>query len=317
MNVVIDYPLGTSADWDPMRAEFPDVEFAWTAELDASFPGLSDAEVIGSGRPLGPGVLDAAPNVRWVQVFSAGVEAYLESPGLKERDLVLTNVKVVLGTHVAETGIALLTGLSRGIGPAVLAQREHRWDPSIKVDELTGKRALVVGAGGIGRALARRLDGLEVEVRAVDIYPQEPDDYIREVRLVSEMPAMLPDTDILAICCPSTAETQRLIDKSVFDLLPDDAYLVNISRGAVVDTPALVEALRGGRLRGAGLDVLDQEPPPPDHPIWSFPNVMITPHNGGASPLRVVRIREFFASNLRRYKAGEPLENVVDVEAGF
>lgn len=317
MNVVIDYPMGTSADWDPMRAEFPDDDFAWAAELDASFPALSDAEVIGAARPLGPGVLDAAPNVRWVQVFSAGVETYLKSPGLLERDLVLTNVKVVLGSHVAETGIALLTGLSRGIAPAVLAQQEHRWDPSIPVDELTGKRALVVGAGGIGRALARRLDGLEVEVRAVDIYPQEPDDYIREVRPVSEMPAMLPDTDILAICCPSTAETQRLIDKSVFDLLPDDAYLINISRGAVVDTPALVEALRGGRLRGAGLDVLDQEPPPPDHPIWSFPNVMITPHNGGASPLRVMRIREFFASNLRRYKAGEPLENVVDVEAGF
>lgn len=317
MNVVIDYPMGTSADWDPLRTEFPDDDFAWAAELDASLPALRDAEVIGAARPLGPGVLDAAPNVRWVQVFSAGVEAYLESPGLKERDLVLTNVKVVLGTHVAETGIALLTGLSRGIGPAVLAQREHRWDPSIQVDELTGKRALVVGAGGIGRALARRLDGLEVEVRAVDIYPQEPDDYIREVRPVSEMPAMLPDTDILAICCPSTAETQRLIDKSVFDLLPDEAYLINISRGAVVDTPALVAALRGGRLRGAGLDVLDQEPPPPDHPIWSFPNVMITPHNGGASPMRVVRIREFFASNLRRYKAGEPLENVVDVEAGF
>ncbi len=317
MNVVIDYPLGTNADWDPLRAEFPDDEFAWSATIDASFPALSDAEVIASGRPLGPGVLDAAPNVRWVQVFSAGVEEYLKSPGLKGRDLVLTNVKVVLGSHVAETGIALLTGLSRGIAPAVLAQRERRWDPSIEVDELTGKRALVVGAGGIGRALARRLDGLEVEVRAVDIYPQEPDAYIREVRLVSEMADMLPDTDILAICCPSTAATQRLIDRQVFDLLPDGSYLINISRGAVVDTPALVETLRGGKLRGVGLDVLDEEPPPADHPIWTFPNVMITPHNGGASPLRVVRIREFFADNLRRYKAGEPLENVVDVEAGF
>ena len=317
MNVVIDYPLGTNADWDPLRAQFPDDEFAWSATIDASFPALSDAEVIASGRPLGPGVLDAAPNVRWVQVFSAGVEEYLKSPGLKGRDLVLTNVKVVLGSHVAETGIALLTGLSRGIAPAVLAQRERRWDPSIEVDELTGKRALVVGAGGIGRALARRLDGLEVEVRAVDIYPQEPDAYIREVRLVSEMADMLPDTDILAICCPSTAATQRLIDRQVFDLLPDGSYLINISRGAVVDTPALVETLRGGKLRGVGLDVLDEEPPPADHPIWTFPNVMITPHNGGASPLRVVRIRDFFADNLRRYKAGEPLENVVDVEAGF
>ena len=229
----------------------------------------------------------------------------------------LTNAKVLLGSHVAETGIALLTGLSRGIGPAVLAQHERRWDQSIKVDELTGKRALVVGAGGIGRALARRLDGLEVEVRAVDVYPQQPDAYIREVRLVSEMYAMLPETDILAICCPSTPATQRLIDRQVFDLLPDGSYLVNISRGAVVDTPALVEALRSGKLRGAGLDVLDQEPPPADHPIWAFPNVILTPHNGGSSPMRVARLLEFFADNLRRYKAGEPLENVVDVEAGF
>ena len=199
----------------------------------------------------------------------------------------------------------------------MLAQHERRWDQSIKVDELTGKRALVVGAGGIGRALARRLDGLEVEVRAVDVYPQQPDAYIREVRLVSEMYAMLPETDILAICCPSTAATQRLIDRQVFDLLPDGSYLVNISRGAVVDTPALVEALRSGKLRGAGLDVLDQEPPPSDHPIWGFPNVILTPHNGGSSPMRVARLLEFFTDNLRRYKAGEPLENVVDVEAGF
>ena len=317
MNVVIEYPFATDADWDPLRADYPEDRFAWAASLDASFPSLADAEVIATARPLGAGVLDAAPSVRWIQIFSAGVEEHLKAPGLAGRDVMLTNAKVLLGSHVAETGIALLTGLSRGIGPAVLAQHERRWDQSIKVDELTGKRALVVGAGGIGRALARRLDGLEVEVRAVDVYPQQPDDYIREVRLVSEMYAMLPETDILAICCPSTAATQRLIDRQVFDLLPDGSYLVNISRGAVVDTPALVEALGSGKLRGAGLDVLDQEPPPSDHPIWGFPNVILTPHNGGSSPMRVARLLEFFTDNLRRYKAGEPLENVVDVEAGF
>ena len=318
MNVVIEYPFATDADWDPLRADYPDDRFDWAAALDASFPSLADAEVIATARPLGPGVLDAAPNVRWIQIFSAGVEEHLQAPGLAGRDLLLTNAKVLLGSHVAETGIALLTGLSRGIAPAVLAQQEQRWDPSsIEVDELTDKRALVVGAGGIGRALARRLDGLEVEVRAVDVYPQEPDAYIREVRLVSEMYAMLPETDILAICCPSTDATQRLIDRRVFDLLPDGSYLVNISRGAVVDTPALVEALRSGKLRGAGLDVLDQEPPPSEHPIWRFPNVIITPHNGGSSPMRVARLRDFFVDNLRRYKAGKPLENVVDSAAGF
>ncbi len=317
MNVLIEYPSGTNADWDPLRAEFPDDTFTWVAETDASIPELADADVIASARPLGPGVLAAAPKVRWIQVLSAGVEEHVRNPELEGREILMTNAKVLLGSHVAETGIALLTGLSRGIAPAVLNQQERRWDQTIEVDELTGKRALVVGAGGIGRALARRLHGLEVKVRAVDVYPQESDENIREVRLIGELHAMLPETDILAICCPITGATRHLVNQRVFDLLPDGAYLLNISRGGVVDTSALVDALRSGRLRGAARDVLEEEPPPPDHPIWGFPNVILTPHNGGSSPQRVARVRELLTENVRRYKASQTLQYVVDTEAGF
>ena len=128
---------------------------------------------------------------------------------------------------------------------------------------------------------------------------------------------MLPETEILAICCPITKETHHLVDRRVFDLLPDGAYLLNISRGGVVDTAALVDVLRSGKLRGAALDVLEEEPPPSDHPIWGFSNVILTPHNGGSSPQRVARVRELLRENVRRYKAGETLQYIVDTEAGF
>lgn len=319
MNVVIQYPSANNADWDPLRAEFPDDIFTWVTEADASMPELASAEVIATNSPLGSGVLAAAPNVSWIQVLSAGVERHLRNPELAGREIVMTNARVLLGSHVAETGIALLTGLSRGIVPATLNKQQRRWDNSYgaELDELTGKRALVVGAGGIGRALARRLHGLEVVVRAVDVYPQEPDAYIQEVREVKELHAMLPETDILAICCPITEATYHLVDQRAFELLPDGAYLLNISRGGVVDTRALVDALKSGKLRGAALDVLEEEPPSPDHEIWGLGNVILTPHNGGDSPKRITRLCELLTENLRRYKSGKMLQYVVDVQAGF
>ena len=317
MNVVIQYPSATDADWDPLRLEFPNDSFTWFAALEPSVAVLSNADVIATQQPLGPGVLEAASKVRWLQVFSAGVERHVRDPSLAARQIVMTNARVLLGTNVAETGVALLTGLTRGIATAVLNQHTRTWDQTIAVDELTGKRALIVGAGGIGRALARRLHGLELQVRAVDVYPQEPDEFIEEIRSIDELHALLPTTDVLAICCPITDATRHLIDQKVFDLLPTGSYLLNISRGGVVDTAALIAALDSGKLRGAGLDVLEEEPPPSDHPIWAFDNVILTPHNGGASPLRLGRCCELLAENIRRFKAGEDLRYVVDTEAGF
>jgi phosphoglycerate dehydrogenase-like enzyme len=196
-------------------------------------------------------------------------------------------------------------------------QVARRWNTDHQYDELSGKRALIVGAGGIGRALARRLDAFEVEVHAVDLRPQEPDAHIREIRPIEDLLALLPRTDILAICCPLTAATRHLIDATALVVLPDDAYLVNISRGPVVSTEALVASLTAGRLRGVGLDVVEGEPLPPEHPLWQFSNVIITPHVGGRSPQRQRRLLEFVGENLERYKNGRPLLNVVDRAAGF
>ena len=318
MKIVIHSPIHDDAVWEPLRERFPDDDLVLLSSDQQAIHGIPSAEVLFTATAgVQPEVIRAAGRLRWIQVMSAGVESLLAIPDIAARDIVITNARVLLASHVAETGIALLTGLTRGVHFAVRDQDARRWNTDHQYDELSGKRALVVGAGGVGRALARRLDAFEVEVHAVDLRPQDPDAHIREIRPIEDLLALLPRTDILAICCPLTAATQHLIDVAALDALPDGAYLVNISRGPIVSTEALVASLTAGRLRGAGLDVVEGEPLPPEHPLWQFSNVIITPHVGGRSPQRQRRLLEFVGENLERYKTGRPLLNVVDRAAGF
>ena len=134
---------------------------------------------------------------------------------------------------------------------------------------------------------------------------------------ISELSRLLPSTDVLTICCPHTKETHHLIDSTALAALPDDAYVINISRGKVVDTAALALALRKGTLRGAGLDVVEEEPLPPESDLWDVPNLLITPHMAGRSPRRQERIQAFVSENINRYIRGEPLLNLVDTTVGY
>jgi phosphoglycerate dehydrogenase-like enzyme len=229
----------------------------------------------------------------------------------------VTNARVLLATHVAETAVGLLTALTRGIAYAALQQADHRWDHTYAYDELADKRALVVGTGGIGRAVGKRYRGLEMQVEGVDIVKAEPDEDVPVIHPISELPRLLRSTDVLTICCPLTNETHHLIEYKALGWLPDDAYVINISRGKVVDTTALAWALRKGMLRGAGLDVVEEEPLPPDSDLWDVPNLLITPHMAGRSPRRQERIQAFVSENINRYIRGEPLLNLVDTTVGY
>ncbi len=318
MKIVVDHLLGGAAEWADVVAAHPDDTFFFAESADAVMGEIGDAEVLiaASGGVFAERVR-AAPKLKWVQVLSAGVDRLRQVPELIDRDIIVTNARGVLTPNVAETGIALLTGLTRGVQLAARHGADGGYSADYPYDELDGKRALVVGAGSIGRALAKRLHGLEAQVRGIDLFPQPPDEFMPEVLHVSELSSVLPETDVLAIACPLTDGTRRLIDADALAALPNSAYLINVSRGAVVDSMALVDALRGGQLRGAGLDTFDPEPVPPDHPIWEFDNVIVTPHVGGVSPLREPRMVALAGRNLRRYQSGEPLENVIDKLAGF
>ena len=318
MKVVIHYPISDPSYWKDLVDGCPDDTIVVAEDDDEVMREIVGAEVLMANiAGVTPDRVRAAPRLKWVQVLSAGIDGLGQIPDLIDRDITVTNLRGVLSPHVAETAIALLTGLTRGIHFAARFGADNPYTTDHGYDELSGKRGLVVGTGSIGRALAERLHGLDVEVRGIDLHPQPTDDIMAEILNVSELLSVLPETDVLAVTCPLTDSTHHLIGAEAFAALPNSAYLINVSRGPIVDSMALVDALRCGQLRGAGLDTFDPEPVPPDHPIWGFENLIITPHIGGRSPLRAPRTVALAARNLNRYRDGQSLENVVDKGAGF
>jgi phosphoglycerate dehydrogenase-like enzyme len=175
----------------------------------------------------------------------------------------------------------------------------------------------VVGLGGIGSEVARRGKGFGMEVLATRRSDTPPPHYVDRQARPDKLMELLPEADVVVLCVPLTKQTEGMIGARELEAFKPDAYLVNVARGKVVDTEALLEALEDGRLAGACLDVTDPEPLPPGHPLWTMPNVVITPHMSGRSELTAQRWRAVYLENLRRFGAGEPLLNVVDKSAGY
>jgi phosphoglycerate dehydrogenase-like enzyme len=215
--------------------------------------------------------------------------------------------------------LALVLALARGVHYARDEQREHRWVRR-PLTTLVGTRALVVGWGGVGRGIARRLAALGVRVEGMRrrSHGNSLDD---ESGFVVWGPTTwrgtLPVTDSLILALPLTRETYHLVGAKELAALPPHALVVNVGRGGTLDDEALLEALRAGRLAGAGLDVLESEPPPPDHQAWSEPRLLLTPHVGRSPESPPFRWEPLFVENLRRFRLGVPLLNVVDREAGY
>jgi phosphoglycerate dehydrogenase-like enzyme len=244
--------------------------------------------------------LAAMPKLRVVQLVSAGAEVWA---GHVPRGVQLCDGRGVHGGSTAEWVLTAILSVLREFPRFVLAQDAHRWEPG-RTDELAGKRVLVVGAGDLGENVARRL-------RAFDASPTLVARRARDsVHGVAELPQLLPEADVVVLVIPLTAETTGLVDAAFLAAMADGALLVNAARGPVVVTDALVAELASGRLQAA-LDVTDPEPPPADHPLWTVPNLLMTPHVGGnvrGFPARAYRlVRE----QILRYVEGVPVINVV------
>ena len=318
MKILIYMPSHWADEWAEMPAMFPDHNFAFASDAASAAAEIRDAEVlIVLGAAVEPEVLDAGASLKWLQIASAGIDSLAALGADRYGHLLITNARALLASHVAESAVALLTALTRGVHYSALRQAERRWDNSYDYDEVAGKRALIVGVGGIGRAVASRYHALEMEVCGADVVAGEPDDVLQSIHPVSDLLDLLPETDVLTLCCPYTPQTHHIVNQAVFDALPDDAYLINVARGPCVDTTALIRTVRAGRLRGVGLDVVEVEPLPADSDVWDLPNVLITPHMAGASPRRGERVVPFVTDNLRRYLRGQPLNNIVDLARGF
>ena len=279
------------------------------ADADAVI-GVCSADIVNAGR-----------RIRWIQHLYAGVERCVGIPGFASRGIVLTNMQKVAGPVMSEHVLALMFGLSRGLGTYVPMQARGEWAedavPEGRLWVLEGKTLFIAGLGGIGTEVARRANALGMKVIATRNTPREKPPFVSEQGLSGDIMSFAARADVIVDALPLTPETKGVFDRKVFDAAKRGALFVNVGRGGTVVTADLVAALQDGRIGGAGLDVTDPEPLPPDHPLWHAPNVLITPHVAAVTDLGEEPRWLIARENLRRYVAGGKLLSEVSVDRGY
>jgi len=298
----------------------PNVRIVRVTSRDEAMEHAADADGA-DGRLITPEFLAKASRLCWVHSPSAGVERLVALPGVQERaDLVVTNARGVHGPAIADHAMGMLLSLTRQLPHYHDAQERGEWSreaPKSEAIALQGRTMLVVGIGGIGSEIAQRAHAFGMRIIATRRSDTPAPDYVERVGKPRELAAMLPEADVVAICVPLTSETENLFDDAMIRRMKPGAYIINIARGRIIDTDALIAALKDGRIAGAALDVTDPEPLPAGHALWSAPNVLITPHIAADGELTDQRWWALYKENLRRFGAGEPLLNCVDVAAGY
>ncbi len=246
-------------------------------------------------------VIVLMPRLRVVQTQTAGVD-HIRS--FVPDGVLLCNGRGIHDASTAELAVGLVVASLRGFPDFVRAQDRGEWRP-VRARSLADRTVLIVGYGAIGAAVEQRLDGFEVDIVRVARRPREG------IHGFDELDRLLPHVDVVILTVPMTEETRGMVDRDFLARMRDDALLVNVARGPVVDTDALVEALHTGRIHAA-LDVTDPEPLPEGHPLWSAPNLLLSPHVGGASSAMTPRAYKLVREQLERFAAGEPLANVME-----
>ncbi|MEN6405037.1 MAG: D-2-hydroxyacid dehydrogenase [Thermoguttaceae bacterium] len=258
----------------------------------------------------------AKGRLQWIQSSAAGMDHCLV-PSVIASNIHVTSASGVLSDQVAEHTIALVTGWCRSL-PTFLRAQEKREFIRRPTRDLTRSTVGIVGLGGVGRRLSQLLSAFEVRVLATDMFPVDKPDSVQELWPADRLDDLIAAVDILVLCLPLNASTRGIIDARRLARLKPGSLLVNVARGPLVATDDLVAALESGHLAGAVMDVTEPEPLPPDHRLWSFPNVIITPHVGGQSSWRIDNMTRMFCRNLRRWQAKMPLINYLSDKAlGF
>jgi phosphoglycerate dehydrogenase-like enzyme len=242
------------------------------------------------------------------------VDKYL-FPEMVKGPAVLTNTQKIYGPQVADQAFALLLALTRGLRETLPV---HQWvKPEQPPVEMHGKTMLVIGLGGVGTQVGRRAHAFGMQVRAIDPKEMERPSFVFSLDRPEKLMDLLPTADVVVVACPLTKETAGLIGSKQLAAMKPTAFLINVARGPVVDTSALLAAVQKKQIAGAGLDVTEPEPLPADHPLWKQPNVVISPHVGGQSAEGRERQWKLYRENVRRFVAGEPLLCIVDKAKGY
>jgi phosphoglycerate dehydrogenase-like enzyme len=307
--------------------------------VNAADPAAARAAIVDADAFFGkltPELLAAATRLRWVQSPTASLEHYL-FPELIAHPLVLSNMRGLYSDVIAEHVLGMMLCFTRNLHLYIRNQMSAKWDPlggeNERVTFATGPGVLnamdrahrnlgdlsagIVGLGHIGSEIARRLVSFDMRVVAVDAKPAHAPDGVEAVWPTSRLDDLLGASDFVIIAAPHTPETEQLFRRRQFQAMKKSAYLINIGRGAIVNLDDLVAALEAREIAGAALDVFQIEPLPADHPLWTFENVILTPHVAGQSQRVPARHLHVLLDNLRRFVRGEPVTNVVDKSRWF
>jgi phosphoglycerate dehydrogenase-like enzyme len=294
----------------------PDDEIFRIADENDLSPA-ADAEIAfcGTTTDRSRKLIVAAKKLRWFHTPSAGVDRFLEIPEFRERKIVLTNNSGSYDIQIAEHVLAFIFAAGKRLHLYRDQQHQSVWKDS-EQHELRGETVVVFGAGSIGGEVVRLASAVGMRVIAVRRSGGAVPGAARVVG-PDALAATAAEADYLVVAAPLTPATRGAVSRAVLGRLKSTAWVINIARGPIIDEPALIEAVAAGRIGGAALDTFDAEPLPADNPLWKMPNVIITPHSSNRSPKVRERTLALFVENVRRYKAGEPLLNQVNFEAGY
>lgn len=314
-------PLVAILEWLPdivharLQAEFPELQIVDACQPAAREAHLPRADITFGLPPLA--ALATESKLRWIQLASAGVPLEL-CKSARQRQLTITNLAGLYGPTIAEHTFGLMLLLARRLHVALRQQQERRWDRTLResMSDLHGRTLAVLGLGNIGQHVARlgRAFGMRVlGCRRTD----RATPLVDRLYLLSELPAMLAEADYLVVAVPLTARTEGMLGAPEFAALKPGAVYVNVSRGGVAREDALLAALRSGQVAAAALDVFATEPLPSEHPFWTMPQLIVSPHYSGETVNQSTLPGERFIRNLRSWLEGEPLEGRVDLDRGY
>ncbi len=306
---------------EKLRVDFPETEIAYSPQKRDDTEALRGAEVL-IGWSLSPEQLRAATTLRWVYSITAAVDQFLYRE-LIASEIAISNAGSVHGPVVAEHAIAMALALAKRLPSAVRYQERRKWameaiwNEQPRPREVRGATLLVIGLGSIGAEVASMAVALKMHVIGVREHPERGTAGAHEVVGYDALDNALGRADFVVLAAPLTPRTRHLIDARRLQFFKATAFLINVSRGALVEEPALVKALRDQRIAGAALDVFEEEPLSRWSALWKMPQVLITPHTAFLTENVWHRHYEVFTANLKRYMAGQPLEGAVDKSRGY
>lgn len=311
-------PPNTQPDWpQKIRAVVPDCQVVMFETPEAAMEAIEDADA--AYGTITPDLLRRARRLRWIQAPAAAPPVGYYYHELIDSDVVVTNQREIYNDHIGAHIMAFVLAFARGLQRYIPHQLGRQWrpdgvEPIVYLPEAT---ALIIGVGGIGSEAARLCAAFGMTVLGLDARRAEAPPSVKELFRPDTLHAQLPQADFVIMTVPETPQTRGMMAAREFRLMKPSAYLINIGRGGCVVLDDLVEALRQGEIAGAGLDVFEIEPLPPQHPLWTMPGVLLTPHVAGVGPYLQERRTELLLDNCRRFNEGLPLRNVVDKARWF